>query len=318
MGSKTISDTYILTVSLNPAIDTMYVFNKADGIFRIKKEVRSAGGKGINVSRTLNNFGWPNLSTGIVGGKNGREISRMVVQEKIRNQFYSTACESRNNILLFVPAFQDKKRIFPKSPTIVRHEYEGFKDLYKKLMQRADLVVLSGSVLEGIPAETYAELTRIAHQLKVPVFLDAGQAALREGLKAIPKFIKPNRREIEELFGIKISTFTAARKAVLRLKTFKVENIFISLGPLGAIGCNNNDLWYAKAPPIKALNSVGCGDAFVGAVCVGYMQNLSFQECLRLAVAAGTVNAATLIPGRIDKAQVNKMKGRVKLNQWCI
>lgn len=318
MGSKTKPDKYILTVTLNPAVDTMLVFNKINGISRITKEIRSAGGKGINVSRTLNNLGWPNLSTGIIGGKNGREICRLAVREKIRNQFYSTYCQSRNNIILFVPAFTEKKRFFSKTPVIGREEYEGFKELYKKLIQMADLVVLSGSVLGGIPAEVYAELTRIAHQLKVPVFLDASQVALREGLKAKPKFIKPNRREIEELFGIKISTINAARKTVFRLKKFKVENIYISLGSQGAIGCNTNDLWYAKAPQIKALNSVGCGDAFVGAVCVGYLQKLSFQECLRLAVAAGTVNAATLIPGRIDKAQVNKMKSRVKLNHWCI
>jgi len=318
MRGETITNKYILTVTLNPAVDTMLVYNKINNISRIKKEIRSAGGKGINVSRALNNFGWPNLSTGIVGGENGREICRKAVQEKIWNRFHSAVCESRNNIILLVPAFLDRKRIFLKTPTVSRTEYERFKDLYKKLIHRADLVVLSGSVPGGISAEAYAELTRIAHQLKIPVFLDASHAALRAGLKATPEFIKPNRQEIAQLLGVKVSTFNEARNAVLRLRKLKVENIYISLGSQGAIGCNNNDLWYAKAPQIKALNSVGCGDAFVGAVCVGYLQKLSFQECLRLAVAAGTVNAMSLTPGQIDIAQVNKMKVRIKLNHWCI
>lgn len=318
MDNKRIQKRYILTVTLNPAIDTMLVFKPSGRIARIKRQIRSAGGKSINVSRALNSFGCPNWSTGIVGGANGLEICRLAGQEKIHNQFYKATGESRNNIILFVPGLGGGKRVFSKAPMIDRNEYVGFEELYKKLIDRADLVVLSGSVLNGISMLAYVRLIKLSRQRNIPVFLDAGQEALREGLKARPEFIKPNRREIEELFGVKIMTLDDARKAVLRLKSFKVENIFISLGSKGAIGCNRNDLWYAKAPTIKVLNSVGCGDAFVGAVCAGFIKKMNFRDCLKLAVAAGTVNAMTLIPGRIDRVKVNKMADRITLKQLCI
>ncbi|MGE0268381.1 MAG: 1-phosphofructokinase family hexose kinase [Candidatus Omnitrophota bacterium] len=318
MDDKNAQKRYILTVTLNPAVDTIFILRCEGGVSRIKKQVRSAGGKGINVSRAVNDFGMSTLSTGIIGGVNGHAICQLADHAKINNQFYPAVCESRNNIMLFIPVGKSRERVFPKTPAISRKEYEGFQRLYKKLLDKAEMVVLSGSVLKGVPTDVYAELIKIARRLNVPVFLDAGQGALREGLKENPDFIKPNRRETEELFRIKIGTLNDAYKAVLRLRKFKVENIFLSLGPDGAIGCNRNDLWYAKAPTVKVVNSVGCGDAFVGAVCVGFMKKLNFRECLRLAVAAGTVNAQTIIPGRINKAQVSKMSDRIIIKHFCI
>lgn len=312
------SHRYILTVTLNPALDRMLVYRQRGTIGYIEKQMTSAGGKGINVSRALSRFGAATLSTGITGGQAMVEISRLLKQENIPNQFYSALGEIRNTVTLFLQGRKDRPRLFQRSPSISREDYQKFKELYKKLLLKANMVVLSGSSLPGLPKGVYAELIRTARRMNVPVFLDASQDALKEGLMAQPDFIKPNRREIEELLGIKIKTLNDANKAMRRLKAFRLKNIFITLGAQGAIGCNNDDLWYAKAPTIKALNPVGCGDAFVGAVCTGILQGSGFSECLRLGVAAGAVNAAGLVPGRIDSAQVRMLTSRVTLKRLWI
>ncbi|MBP9855396.1 MAG: 1-phosphofructokinase family hexose kinase [Candidatus Omnitrophica bacterium] len=318
MDYKKNQNKYILTVTLNPAVDTAITFKKAGNIFRWGNQIQSAGGKGINVARTLNHFGLPHLATGIIGGENGRRIRHLADQEKMRHQFFEVAAESRNNIILFNPKLKEGVRIFPKTPSISRKEFLVFKKLYERLLQNANLVVLSGSVLNGLPSTVYAELTLMANRIKVPVFLDAGQDVLREGLKATPTWVKPNQQEIEELLGIKITNIDEACKAVRRLKSYKIDHIFLSLGAKGAIGCNKNDLWYAKSPLVKVVNSVGCGDTFVAAVCFGFTQKLSFCDCLKLGVAAGSVNATALVPGRINRAQVLKMANRIKLKKLCI
>jgi Fructose-1-phosphate kinase and related fructose-6-phosphate kinase (PfkB) len=60
----------IYTITLNPALDrTIWLDElKQDDTNRILKEEKYAGGKGIDVSRVLLNFGVPNVALGFVGG----------------------------------------------------------------------------------------------------------------------------------------------------------------------------------------------------------------------------------------------------------
>ena len=64
----------ILTVTLNPALDkTVQIKNFHTGYdFRGEKIDLSAGGKGLNVSRTLKILGQRTIATGFLGGFSGR------------------------------------------------------------------------------------------------------------------------------------------------------------------------------------------------------------------------------------------------------
>ena len=59
----------ILTVTMNPSIDTRYQLDKLiiDDVNRVTPE-KTAGGKGLNVSRVLLQLGDDVLATGLLGG----------------------------------------------------------------------------------------------------------------------------------------------------------------------------------------------------------------------------------------------------------
>lgn len=59
----------ILTVTMNPSIDTRYQLDKLiiDDVNRVTPE-KTAGGKGLNVSRVLLQLGDEVLATGLLGG----------------------------------------------------------------------------------------------------------------------------------------------------------------------------------------------------------------------------------------------------------
>src|SRR6185503_12026132 len=81
---------YILTVTLNPALDSM--------IYHGGREIMSAGGKGLNVSRTLHGLNVPTIATGILGGTAGDQVWRLLKKEKIKNDFIFITGETRTNV----------------------------------------------------------------------------------------------------------------------------------------------------------------------------------------------------------------------------
>lgn len=63
----------ILTITMNPAIDKIYIVNnyKLGEVHRPSKTIASPGGKGLNVSRVAMLMGEKVAATGFLGGANG-------------------------------------------------------------------------------------------------------------------------------------------------------------------------------------------------------------------------------------------------------
>lgn len=313
MPARSDTNAYTLTVTLNTTVDTMLRYRHNGGRHALQEQTSVAGGKGLNVSRALRRLKQRSYATGIVGGETGGRIEGLLRQEKLPYRFYHNTGDSRENLILCLPRVTAANRVFRQTPAIDAAGYRRFRRLYRELLAGARLVALSGSVLEGLPATVYADLIRDARARNIPALLDTGGAALREGLKAQPTFIKPNHSEIQQATGIRVRSLSDGLRAVAAFGRWRIPHVYLSLGDKGAIGCNRNELWYAKAPKVSVRNTVGCGDAFVAAVCAAHLDNLSFPESLSLAVAAGTVNATNIVPGLIDPDAVRRTAGRIKL-----
>ena len=67
----------IITVTMNPAIDKTVEIDalKPGGLNRIRKVEYDAGGKGINVSKTIHELGGESIATGFLGGKDYRKCA---------------------------------------------------------------------------------------------------------------------------------------------------------------------------------------------------------------------------------------------------
>lgn len=305
----------VLTVTLNPSVDSVLLYQSFNNYLRFKKQFDFGAGKGVNVSRALEALGIQTVTSGLVGGRNGEQLTRLLEREKLANQFVLIKANSRKNISLCADDGVVFQRLFQQSPAIDTSEIERFMDLYRQLMKQSRLVVLSGRLPAGLDQDMYYELIRQARVGQVKVCLDTSGLALRRGLKAKPWMIKPNRHEVYEALGIKINKISDGIQALKIFRRKGIKNVLISLGAQGAIGCNHDDLWYAKASNVKAMTSVGCGDALVAGFCAEYLAQASFQEALRFAVAAGTINTQSVIPGGIHSDGVRKLAKSIKLTK---
>src|SRR5258708_12179743 len=95
----------IITVTLNAAIDrTLSVPNFRLGRGHRTVEQRTmAGGKGVNIARTLKALGQPVIATGFAGGATGTHIVEQLTEESILNDFVRIREESRTNTSVLDP-----------------------------------------------------------------------------------------------------------------------------------------------------------------------------------------------------------------------
>lgn len=93
----------IITVTMNPAIDKTVEIGQlqAGGLNRISRVEYDAGGKGINVSKTICELGGESIATGFIGGNAGRTIEAVLKEKGISCDFVTVDGETRTNTKVF-------------------------------------------------------------------------------------------------------------------------------------------------------------------------------------------------------------------------
>src|SRR5947208_15346581 len=116
----------IITVTLNAAIDkSLSVPNFRLGRRHRTVEQRTmAGGKGVNIARTLKTLGQPVIATGFAGGSTGTRIVEQLTEESILNDFVRIREEARTNLPVLDPTPGEQADINERGPYVAGQEPE--------------------------------------------------------------------------------------------------------------------------------------------------------------------------------------------------
>ena len=92
----------ILTVTMNPSIDVSYPLNQLniDTVNRVTNVSKTAGGKGLNVSRVLSQLDASLTATGVIGGHFGDYLTEQLDKDDISHSFSKIAGETRSCIAI--------------------------------------------------------------------------------------------------------------------------------------------------------------------------------------------------------------------------
>jgi ribokinase len=140
-----------------------------------------------------------------------------------------------------------------------------------------------------IPLPIVLAAARAAKQAGVMVMLDPAPAQdLPAELYAVVDFLTPNQTEAERLVGVAVHSQADAAKAAEVLRQRGVNAVVVKLGKQGAFCLSAEESFLIPAFPVKAIDTVGAGDAFNGGLAAGLAQGFN----LRQAVIWGTATAA--------------------------
>ncbi|WP_440118564.1 1-phosphofructokinase [Paenibacillus sp. QZ-Y1] len=279
----------IYTITLNPSIDYIVEVDdlKLGGLNRMNRDLKLPGGKGINVSRVLNQLGADNTALGFLGGFTGRFINDKLQEDAIRTDFVTIADDTRINIKL---KHGDETEINGLGPAISADEVE---QLIHKLssLQKGDIVILSGSVPPSLGADFYDRLITVCKQTDAEFVIDTTGPALMEALVHNPLLVKPNHHELAELFGVTINTREELVTYGRKLLEAGAKHVLISMAGEGALFITKEEVHHANVPKGVVKNSVGAGDSMIGGFVGTYVMNRDLLEAFRTGVASGSATA---------------------------
>lgn len=309
----------IITVTLNAAIDkSLAVPNfKLGRRHRTVEQRTMAGGKGVNIARTLKALGQPVIATGFAGGATGTHIVEQLTEESILNDFVRIREESRTNTSVLDPTSGEQTEINERGPSVSEREIELFRDKLLYLARGAAIVVFAGSLPRGLEPDIYASLIRDLERSEVTTVVDTDGEPLRQAVRAEPDVVSPNVVEAEELVGHEFASEDERSLAVVEIA---------ALGPHEAImtlpdGCfaqvivdGQRRLKRARIEPREPVAKRGSGDAFLAGYLAARYEGRAPDQCLRFGVACGAESTGRLGAGLIDPREARRLMGDVELS----
>lgn len=305
----------IITVCMNPAIDKTVEIDKliSGGLNRIRKVEYDAGGKGINVSKTIHELGGMSIATGFLGGNAGKIIESVLKEKKISCDFVYVDGETRTNTKVFESTGEVTEL---NEPGAVITE-EKIQELIEKLEGYANedaLFVFSGSIPMGVDKEIYGKLTELLHKKGATVLLDADGELFRRSLPYKPDIIKPNREELSEHAGFDhIAANEELKELADQFLQQGIKTVAISMGKSGAVFLWEGYEAECPALSVKAHSTVGAGDAMVAALAYAWEYKLDREETIRLCMAASAGAVTTIGTKPPSKELVEELKKQVAI-----
>jgi 1-phosphofructokinase len=301
----------IYTCTLNPSVDYIVEVEhfQVGELNRATKAATFPGGKGINVSRVLKRMGIDSTALGFIGGFTGIFIESELKKEEIHTDFIRVNGDSRINIKL---KSGEETEINAQGPAILREHREQLMNKIR-LLQKQDYFVFAGSISQSVSVDFVSAMILEAKKNGVKIVVDTSGPSLQRLIQHQPFLIKPNRHELEELFGTEISSQNDIISYGRKLVELGVENIIVSMAGEGAFFFNKEKTLFATAPKGIVKNSVGAGDSMVAGFLAAYLNEREIEKVFQYSVAAGSATAFS--EDLCTKDKVEQLLHEVKVTQ---
>ncbi|WP_433174784.1 1-phosphofructokinase family hexose kinase [Actinoallomurus sp. CA-150999] len=315
----------IVTVTPNLALDVTYELPelRPGETHRVENVHARAGGKGVNVARVLHALGHDVLVVGPAGGPTGAALRADLDAAGLAHDLVPISGETRRTVT--VVAGGDATLLNEPGPTITPEEWAALE----ARIPDADVVVISGSLPPGVPADAVARLAR----RDARVIVDTSGEPLRH---AAPYAwaVKPNAVELAELTGTDDPVagarallagaddpVTGARTlltgtddpvagaralragadhAVTGDRSLGAPAVVVSLGGEGLMAVVGDEVHRVAPPQVVTGNPTGAGDAVVAALAAGI--GSPWPDLLKDAAALSAAAVLAPVAGAYDPA----------------
>ncbi|WP_305783515.1 1-phosphofructokinase family hexose kinase [Symbioplanes lichenis] len=283
----------VVTVTLNPALDITYeVPALVPGESVRVGAVRSrAGGKGVNVSSVVRALGGDTVAVAPAAESFrvhldalGFPIRLIPAFAAVRRTIAVVGADGTTTILL--------EPGHPAAPGTA----EAVLDAVAREVATADVLVVSGSLPPGLPADLPAQLAKLGG---VPAILDVSGEALRQATGA-GAVLMPNRDELTELAGAPVASARDVAGWGRRLLDGGAAAVVVTLGSSGVVAVTPDGTWAARPAETVDGNPTGAGDAAAAALALHLAARTPWPAALADVVATAAACVLRPVAGEID------------------
>jgi 1-phosphofructokinase len=301
-------------VTLNPALDLdLALKDPASGkIGEVLSSDVESGGKALNIARFLKKekIGFRTwLGTG--GGNHPTHLlfRALLAREGLEPHYLSSKAPIRLNVVL------------EKGGKSRKYNHPGFEldltdfGLLDKALQKDDLLVLTGRLLQGMHQGLYGSWVKAFGRKGIRMVVDTSGPALREALDERPFFFKVNLFEFSQASKLKLPGLQGVQTRLPALLKSGMLHGAVTNGPEGAILWNGPLACRVHSrQKVKNRMVVGAGDGFLAGYLRGLQSRKPFWDCAKFACATATAVAQTGIMGYDPRLTASLMK-RVKISR---
>ncbi|MFQ3620721.1 MAG: PfkB family carbohydrate kinase [Spirochaetales bacterium] len=316
----------VLVVCLNPTLQKTLHFAKfIEGeVNRSKTYYLDASGKGVNVSRVLQQLEVPCLHLTHAGG----QFRDLFLKKAAEDGVEIVAPDSHSEVRFCTTVLNQERKTtteLVEEPYPVRPETDSeIRQHFTHLLSTCETVIISGTRSPGYTASLYADMVKEAKEQGKWVILDIRGQDLLSTLLPRPHVLKINLKEFVETFlNLKDIQENMQDPSLLPKVEEQFSNIWEQWGVYPLVTNGKEDTLYYKEgklhrlavpkplDPASILNTIGCGDAFTAGFVKAWReaaypppQSLAFSQQIErfisFAQQVALLNAYQIRPGRIQ------------------
>ena len=316
----------VITVTLNPALDREFIIEgfAVNAYHRIKTQdhmVMNPGGKGINVSMALAKLGVSSIAIGIIGGYTGRVLLTELnkVSPLISTSFVHIEEETRENIVIVDPVNHTMTSINSPGPRVDKKAVELLLKRYEIYLSRAEAVVLSGSLPQGLTGEIYGKMAKMAREKGRMVFFDMIDEYLTEALEiCVPDVVKPDVRGSYTILQQRLESLEDYVEAAANLVKRGCKLVVVSYEIKNDVVATQDGVWLISTEEkVEPENILGAGDAYVAAMVYKRLtdRNTSMLETAKFGYAAALAKTKKLTKEMPEYEEIGETLNSCKLER---
>ncbi len=302
----------VITVTLNPILEHRFSYENDINVpvLRGGRYSRAAGGKGINVSRQLNEFKIKNTALLFTGGESGRLLKSCLTDEGINFTSVQTAEETR---CASVIEYRDRNYVqsfFSENRPLSGNEINEMIRRLEKLITMADIVIFSGSVPDPAAAGIIKKGIELCHKHDKISFLDTYGEHLDECIRCAPVILHNNFEEA----GLKGASEDQIVKYLQSVSESGVKIILLTDGENEVYASNFGFMYKIKPPEVDTVDATGSGDAFCAGIIRGIQNSDIFNDTLKSAVSIAAANAASWQVCKVEAGSADLYMNQLKIS----
>ena len=281
---------------------------REDQVNRCSELLLDASGKGVNVSRILQQLGNNVFHLTALGGRDSSLFLSLCKQSNIEVSFAESDSQVRYCSTLINKHNNTTTEIIEPTLPVGKDAEEKVLNLFYSLLPYSHTLIISGTKAPGFSDRIYPQMVLAAKKASVTIILDVKGNDLLNSLPYSPDFIKPNLSEFAESFLDSLKVWENETSQELEMMVSgKMGDIFKTHGTKsiltrGSRGCLYHDgykIHAVEANLIQPVNTIGCGDAFTAGFASAWYKSGDLDAAVLEGMETARLNALCLRPGSI-------------------
>ncbi|MCL2721096.1 MAG: PfkB family carbohydrate kinase [Treponema sp.] len=288
-----------LTVCLNPTLQKTLQFSSvtSGAVNRTNEHRLDVSGKGINVTRVLTQLGKKAVHLTQLGGDMRPLFLSLCEQDNLDVQWVESNSQIRFCYTLLNASDQSVTELVEESQAVAAGTEERLMEKFN--LNGVSHLVVSGKNAAGFSDNVIPYMVQKAKEKGLFVILDIRGNDLINSLKYEPDVIKPNMDEFIATFGIGTNDPQKLRGLILEIAQKHNCRIILTNGDKKILAAEKENFYEIEVPKVKAVNTIGCGDAFTAGLACALENGADFKAAINEGMCCGALNAGLIRPGVI-------------------